>query len=63
MEHDQLIGVARQRGCRRVSLETGTMDAFAPARSLYTGAGFTPCGPFGDYKPSPNSTFMTLHLG
>ncbi len=57
-----LIGVARERGCRRVSLETGSMDAFAPARSLYASAGFTPCGPFGDYSPSRSSTFMTLSL-
>jgi putative acetyltransferase len=57
-----LIGVARERGCRRLSLETGSMDAFAPARSLYAGAGFRPCGPFGDYSPSGSSTFMTLSL-
>ena len=30
-----LLGVAADRNYRRVSLETGTMDAFAPARSLY----------------------------
>ena len=60
---DHLLGVAQVRGYRRVSLETGTMEAFAPARSLYAGVGFTPCGPFGDYTPSPNSTFMTLSLG
>jgi putative acetyltransferase len=59
---DRLIAVARDRGVRRLSLETGTMDAFAPARSLYASAGFTPCGPFGDYNPSRNSTFMTLLL-
>jgi putative acetyltransferase len=57
-----LLGVARQRDYRRISLETGSMDAFAPARTLYLRAGFTPCGPFGDYEPSPNSTFMTLTL-
>jgi putative acetyltransferase len=57
-----LIGIARDRGCRRVSLETGSMAAFAPARSLYAGAGFIPCGPFGAYAASPNSTFMTLSL-
>ncbi len=28
---DHLISVARERGYRRVSLETGTTDAFAPA--------------------------------
>jgi putative acetyltransferase len=38
------------------------MPAFAPARSLYANAGFTVCGPFGDYRPSRNSTFMTLSL-
>jgi putative acetyltransferase len=58
-----LLGVARARGCRRVSLETGSMEAFAPARSLYESAGFRPCGSFGDYRPSEYSTFMTLELG
>ncbi len=38
------------------------MPAFASARSLYANAGFRPCGPFGDYVPSRNSTFMTLSL-
>ena len=37
---DHLIGVARARGYRRVSLETGSMAAFDPARSLYADAGF-----------------------
>jgi putative acetyltransferase len=57
-----LIATARDRGFRRVSLKTGSQPAFAPARSLYTGAGFTPCAPFGDYRPSRDSTFMTLSL-
>jgi putative acetyltransferase len=57
-----LIGVARQRGYRRVSLETGSMPEFAPARALYASAGFAPCGPFGEYVPSRNSTFMTMAL-
>jgi putative acetyltransferase len=57
-----LIGVARQRGYRRVSLETGSMPEFAPARALYASAGFAPCPPFGAYVPSPNSTFMTMEL-
>jgi putative acetyltransferase len=59
---DYLITVARQRGYRRVSLETGTNDAFAPARPLYMGAGFTPCGPFGEYRLSQNSMYMTRSL-
>lgn len=57
-----LIGVARSRGYTRLSLETGSMAEFAPARSLYERAGFRYCGPFGDYRPSPNSVFMTLDL-
>jgi GNAT superfamily N-acetyltransferase len=57
-----LVGMARDRGVARVSLETGSMEAFAPARSLYARAGFTPCEPFGAYRPSPSSTFMTLAI-
>jgi putative acetyltransferase len=57
-----LLDVASERGCARVSLETGTMAAFAPARALYASAGFRPCEPFGDYLPSPSNTFMTLLL-
>jgi putative acetyltransferase len=58
-----LIGVARERGYRRLSLETGSGPAFAPARALYASAGFEACGPFADYNGSPNSSYMTLSLG
>lgn len=57
-----LLGVARARGFRRVSLETGTTEAFAPARALYESAGFVPCAPFADYQPSEDNLFMTLEL-
>lgn len=57
---DHLVDVARARGCRRVSVETGSMAAFTPARALYASAGFQICGPFAEYGPSPNSVFMTL---
>ena len=60
---DHLLATAGSRGHHRVSLETGATDAFAPARALYAGAGFVPCGPFGDYAESPRSAFMTLELG
>lgn len=60
LEH--LLAAARAQGFRRVSLETGTMAAFGPARSLYAGAGFVPCGPFSTYTESPNSTFFTRTL-
>jgi putative acetyltransferase len=60
---DHLIELARARGAHRVSLETGSMEAFVPARSMYAAAGFVESGPFGEYGLSPNSTFMTLDLG
>lgn len=60
LEH--LLGVACALGVERVSLETGSMAAFAPARALYASAGFQTCAPFGNYVESPNSTFMTLTL-
>jgi putative acetyltransferase len=59
---EHLIAVARERGYRRISLETGAGPAFAAARRLYAGAGFGPSGPFADYRPSPNSAYMTLAL-
>jgi putative acetyltransferase len=57
-----LVAVARSRGYRRLSLETGTTEGFAPARSLYRGAGFTPCEPFAGYRSSPYSVCMTMAL-
>jgi len=57
-----LLDVARSRGYRRVSLETGTMAEFAPARALYASAGFIACGPFAGYQPSEDNCFMTLPL-
>lgn len=53
---------ARRRGVTRVSLETGSMDFFAAARSLYRRLGFVECDPFGSYAKDPNSTFMTIDL-
>ena len=57
-----LIELARERSYRQVSLETGSHPVFAPARALYTRAGFVACGPFGDYRESTYNTFMTLSL-
>jgi len=59
---DHLLTVARERGYERVSLETGTMDAYAAARAMYTKAGFTQCAPFGKYTDNPYSTCMTVRL-
>jgi putative acetyltransferase len=60
---EHLLGFARERGYRRVSLETGSMEAFAPAHALYASFGFEPCGPFANYIDDPYSTFMTRELG
>ena len=57
-----IIDEARSRSYQRLSLETGSMDAFAPARALYSRFGFIDAGPFGDYILDPNSVFMTLDL-
>ena len=57
-----IIDTARARGYRRLSLETGSMSAFAPARALYERFGFEYCAPFADYREDPNSVFMTLEL-
>jgi len=59
---DHLLAVAADRRYQRVSLETGTMDVFAPARSLYTKVGFEACATFGEYTVNPYSTYMTIDL-
>jgi len=61
LEH--IIAVAHARSYARLSLETGSMEAFAPARRLYESFGFTYCGPFADYAADPNSVFMTRAFG
>lgn len=55
-----LITEAAARGYTKVSLETGAMEFFYPARCLYESFGFVSCPPFGNYQPDPNSLFMTL---
>ncbi len=57
-----LLGEARARGLRRVSLETGTEDYFAAAHRLYLRHGFVDCEPFGDYALDPHSRYMTIVL-
>ena len=59
---EHLLTEARRRGYTRLSLETGSMEFFVPARRLYARFGFTECGPFADYREDPNSKFMTLEL-
>ena len=53
---------AKRRSYTRLSLETGSMEAFAPARALYASFGFAVCEPFADYVPDRKSVFMTRTL-
>ncbi|HUH99573.1 MAG TPA: hypothetical protein VLY65_00890 [Nitrososphaerales archaeon] len=48
-----ILEEAKRRGYGRVSLETGPMAAFAPARALYAKFGFEVCPPLGDYVEDP----------
>jgi putative acetyltransferase len=60
LEH--ILKHAGERSYRRLSLETGSMDAFEPARRLYSNYGFEYCPPFSDYVEDPYSVFMTREL-
>lgn len=60
LEH--MTGEARRRGYERLCLETGSFEAFAPARTLYAKHGFTLRGPFGSYREDPNTVFMEKRL-
>jgi putative acetyltransferase len=57
-----IIATSRARGLTRLSLETGSFAYFAPAVALYKAHGFTECPPFGDYRPDPNSVFLTREI-
>ena len=56
------VTLATAQGYGRLSLETGTAEAFAPARALYRSVGFEPCPPFGEYTDNPHSICMTMRL-
>ncbi|HEU4619542.1 MAG TPA: GNAT family N-acetyltransferase [Gammaproteobacteria bacterium] len=58
----RIIEEAERRGYTRLSLETGSMPIFAPARALYGRFGFVYCEPFADYVLDPYSVFMTRTL-
>lgn len=57
LEH--IMAEARQRNLARLSLETGSGEAFDPAINLYRRFGFVDCAPFGEYRGDPFSRFMT----
>ena len=56
---NHIIQEAKARGYSRLSLETGSGEAFKPALALYARNSFEVCDPFADYKPDPFSVFMT----
>jgi putative acetyltransferase len=60
LEH--IIGEARARGFRRLSLETGQGPAFEPALALYRRRGFVDGEAFADYVRSPFNQFLHLSL-
>lgn len=57
-----LLEEGKRRGYGRLSLETGSMEYFEPARRLYASFGFACCAPFGSYTEDANSIFMTREL-
>jgi putative acetyltransferase len=57
-----ILAVAKERGYRRVSLETGSMAFFEPARRLYVRHGFEDCAPFANYREDRHSVFFTKDL-
>ena len=57
-----IVQEAKSRQYSLLSLETGSMPFFEPARALYLKHGFSYCGPFGSYKEDSYSVFMELRL-
>jgi len=57
-----IIDTAKTRGCKRLSLETGNNEPYAPARALYSRFGFKVCPPFADYVEDEFSLCMTKKL-
>ncbi len=57
-----IIDEAKARGIKRLSLETGSGDAFDAAHALYLRFGFEYCPPFGAYTVDTFSRFMTREI-
>lgn len=60
LEH--LINEARGRGFSRISLETGSGEAFEPALNLYRRRGFRNGPAFGGYEATAFNQFLHLDL-
>jgi putative acetyltransferase len=59
---DHILNVARERGYRRLSLETGSGPAFEPALALYRKNGFVNGEAFGGYDATSFNQFLHLDL-
>ncbi|MFL6733896.1 MAG: GNAT family N-acetyltransferase [Sphingomicrobium sp.] len=57
-----IMSQARERGYKRLSLETGSTSEFAGALRLYEREGFQSCGPFAGYPESEFTRFFTREL-
>ncbi|HKT27222.1 GNAT family N-acetyltransferase [Dyella sp.] len=59
---ERIIDEARERGVQRLSLETGSGDAFEPALALYRRRGFVNGEAFSDYQKSDFNQFLHLAI-
>ncbi len=59
---ENLISKAKGLEIKKISIETGAGDFFAPARKLFLKSGFTPCEPFAHYTKDPNSCYFSLNF-
>ena len=57
-----LIEKSKNQGIKKLSVETGAGEFFAPARKLFKNFGFKECKPFAHYKEDPNSCYYNLNL-
>ena len=57
-----LIEKAKDLGIKKLSIETGSGEFFAPARRLFDKCGFKPCPPFAHYKKDVNSLYLSMLL-
>lgn len=57
-----IIDVAKSRGYRKLSLETGSAEGFKPAQHLYEDMGFVRAGAFGEYRDDGFKVFLSLDL-
>jgi putative acetyltransferase len=59
---DHIVDVGRARGYQRLSLETGSGEAFEPALAFYRQRGFANGPAFGGYEASDFNQFLHLTL-